>query len=146
MPLHCLVQSSRNLKFRLCTIIIRTLITMNQKHLCRQCLGVACELAKVAKAICCCNNSSAMMSMTKLAEVAFLLPYFPAITPPPLFATYFQEKEGGGGSNEDLCFWLAVKPPPTNSHTEINEALLCGRRRELLRSTCRGSTEGWKSC
>ena len=37
-------------------------------------------------------------------------------------------------------------PPPTNLCTEIDEALLCGRRRELLRSTCRGSTEGWKSC
>ena len=77
------------------------------------------------------------------------VPYCPAVTPPPpLFATYFQEIEGGG-NDEDLSFRLAVEPPPpppTNLHTEINEALLCGRRRELLRSTCRGSTEGWKSC
>ena len=72
-----------------------------------------------------------------------LVPYCPAVTPPP-FATYFQEKEGGGGrNNEDLRFHLAVKPPPhpTNSRT-----LWCGRRRELLRLTCCDSTEGWKSC
>ena len=57
-----------------------------------------------------------------------LIPYCPAVTP-PLFATYFQEKEGGGRNNEDLRFRLAVKPlPPTNLRTEINEALLCGRK------------------
>ena len=37
--------------------------------------------------------------------------YCPAVTP-PLLATYFQEKEGGGRNNEDLCFRLAVNPPP----------------------------------
>ena len=42
---------------------------------------------------------------------ANVLPYCPAVTPPP-FATYFQEKEGGGRNNEDLRFRLAVKPPP----------------------------------
>ena len=71
------------------------------------------------------------------------VPYCPAVTP-SLFATYFQEKEGGGCNNEDLRFCLAVKLP-TNLHTEINEALLCGRR-ELLQSTCHGSIKGWKSC
>ena len=39
-----------------------------------------------------------------------------------------------------------LSPPPTNSRTEINKALLCVRRRELLRLTCCCSTEGWKSC
>ena len=76
-----------------------------------------------------------------------ILPYCPAVTP-PLFATYFQDKEGGGRNNEDMRFRLAIKPPPppppTHPCTEIDEALLCSRR-ELLRSTCRGSTEGWKS-
>ena len=40
------------------------------------------------------------------------------------------------GGTEDLRFRLAVKPTPPLPRTEINEALLCGRRRELLRSTC----------
>ena len=74
--------------------------------------------------------------------------YCPAITP-PLFATYFQEKEGGGVTTRTCGFTSQLSPPPphpSNSRTEINEALLCGRRRELLRSTCCGSTEGWKSC
>ena len=34
------------------------------------------------------------------------------VVTPPLFATYFQEKEGGGRNNEDLHFYLAVKPSP----------------------------------
>ena len=51
------------------------------------------------------------------------IPYCPAVTT-PLFATYFQEIEGRGRNNKDLHFHLAVKPPPTNSRTEINEVLL----------------------
>ena len=42
---------------------------------------------------------------------------------------------------------LSLPPPPPPSHEFAYwDALLCGRRRELLWSTCRGNTEGWKSC
>ena len=73
-----------------------------------------------------------MLRYLRLHTYARVVPYCPAVTP-PLFATYFQEKEGGGRNNEDLHFRLAVKPPPlppTNFHTGINEALLCGRRQD----------------
>ena len=66
----------------------------------------------------------------------------PLLRPPFLRPTlYFQKKGGGWGrNNEDSRFRLAVKPPPLpRIRVEINEALLCSRRRELLRSTCRGS-------
>ena len=66
----------------------------------------------------------------------------------PPFCNLLPEKRGGGGVTTRTCtFASQLTPhPPMNSRTEIIEALLCGRRRELLRSTCRGSTEGWKSC
>ena len=72
--------------------------------------------------------------------------------PPPPFRNLLPGKRGGGGGGGGVttrtCTFASQlsPPPPTNLRTEINEALLCGRRRELLRSTCRGSTEGWKSC
>ena len=76
-----------------------------------------------------------------------MLTVLPHCFSPPPFATYFQEKEGGGVTTRTCGFAsLLSPPPPTNSHTEINKTLLCSRRRDLFRSTCHGSTEGWKSC
>ena len=70
------------------------------------------------------------------------VPYCPAVTPPPPFATSFQEKKGGGGVTMKTCaFASQLSPSPMNLRTEISKTLLCGIRRELLRSTCRGSTE-----
>ena len=43
---------------------------------------------------------------------------------------------GGGGVTKRTCTFtsqLTPPPPPMNSRTEINEALLCSRRRELHR-------------
>ena len=64
---------------------------------------------------------------------------------PPLFVTYFQEKEGGGHNNKDVHFCLAIKPllPRICVLRSMKLSRLCSRRRELLRLTCHGSTEGW---
>ena len=54
----------------------------------------------------------------------------PLLHTPP-FCDLLPGKRWGGGVT--MRTWLSPRPP-TNSRTEINEALLCSRRRELLRS------------
>ena len=41
-----------------------------------------------------------------------IVPYCPAVTPPPPFCDLLSGKRGGGRNNEDLRFRLAFKPPP----------------------------------
>ena len=79
----------------------------------------------------------------------YRIPYCPAVPPPPPFCDLLPGKRGGGITMRTCAFASQLSPPLLPRicvYTEIDEALLCSRRRELLRLTCRGSTEGWKSC
>ena len=59
----------------------------------------------------------------------------PLLCPPFLRPT--SKKKRGEGVTRTCAFASQLSPPhPTNLRTEINEALLWGGRRELLRSTC----------
>ena len=57
--------------------------------------------------------------MTVIITVEYVLPYCPAVTPPP-FCDLLSGKRGGGGrNNEDLRFRLAVKPPPPSHEIRV---------------------------